>query len=1033
MQKHLLTLLFAFSATALLAQSTVYQQVTTSKNNSLDFNPISLFQKKENLAKNGQYKNALTDGLILEVKNNSISSFISANPQAIKMELEQPSGKNPLQLELVQSELFGSDFKISTNNNPNFSTKNTGLHYRGIIADQPNSAVALSVFENEVLSVIHSENGETFVLGKTKNESEEYIFYNKKNLLETPEIECGTADIPLTGNQIEQMLDYQNTSAKVNNCVNVFLECDFTLATEQGGVQETADYIAGLFNVVATLYQNEEITMKISEIMVWESEDPYAATTSAAALDLFKATRTDFNGDLAHLISRGAPVAGGIAWIGGLCSEYNYGYSYIKDFYNELPGYSWSVNVIAHEIGHNLGSPHTHACTWNGNNTPLDGCGSLLGYGEGCSGSIPTDGGTIMSYCHLLSGVGVNFAKGFGQQPGDLIRSIVASASCLSVCEESSATNEECISVISEFPYTEGFENGFGIWNQNENDHCDWTMNSGTTDSDGTGPNSAVEGENYLYVESSRNFFKTAVLETGCINFGNVTTPKLLFNYHMFGAQMGSLEVFVSENDNEFVSVWAVKNNQDRLWETALIDLSAFAGTSVKLKIQATTGKDYTSDIAIDNIRIFDFEMPCEKPEIQINTVDVLCNGNKTGMAEIITAAAPESLTYLWSTGETTSQISDLRAGSYRVTVSNSIFCHSTASFQINQPEILELAFQKNDASSAGSLDGDILLSASGGVPPYEFEWSASNDGSKSLSELSVGLYMATVTDANGCFATETIEIEELPSGCDEIMELPYAQNWENGTENWVQNTEDDFDWTIHSGRTSSSGTGPVKAFEQENYAYIEASNNYYKSAVLTSPCFNLSGMKNPNLTFSYHLYGNQMGTLSLEISEDGGETWTDEYWSQTGDAGSEWQEASLDLGNYTGKMIKIRFEGDVKGGLRSDMAIDAIYLDEKGSEIPTLAANQALKNTEAELSDFTIYPNPAVDETTLSFNADSEQEIHVTIFDISGKTIKRQIINSTSGNNKFKIDLASFAPGLYYTEIQNQQTTLINKFLKTD
>ena len=94
--------------------------------------------------------------------------------------------------------------------------------------------------------------------------------------------------------------------------------------------------------------------------------------------------------------------------------------------------YSWNVMVIAHEFGHTFGSRHTHACVWNGNGTAIDGCSGAT---EGSCGlpGIPSGGGTLMRYCHLQS-VGVNFSLGFGLQPGNLIRSRVAGASCLDGC-----------------------------------------------------------------------------------------------------------------------------------------------------------------------------------------------------------------------------------------------------------------------------------------------------------------------------------------------------------------------------------------------------------------------------------------------------------------------------------------------------------------------------------------------------------------------------------------------------------------------
>jgi hypothetical protein len=97
------------------------------------------------------------------------------------------------------------------------------------------------------------------------------------------------------------------------------------------------------------------------------------------------------------------------------------------------------VEVIAHEIGHNFGLPHTHNCTWSDGTTTgaIDNCGHNYGngvtYEDGtCVGPTPTNGGTIMSYCHLVSGIGINFSNGFGALPGaKMLAELNAAATCL--------------------------------------------------------------------------------------------------------------------------------------------------------------------------------------------------------------------------------------------------------------------------------------------------------------------------------------------------------------------------------------------------------------------------------------------------------------------------------------------------------------------------------------------------------------------------------------------------------------------------
>src|SRR5690606_2449176 len=116
--------------------------------------------------------------------------------------------------------------------------------------------------------------------------------------------------------------------------------------------------------------------------------------------------------------------------------------------------------AMTHEMGHGFGSPHTHACAWNGNNTAIDGCGPAAGYSEGCTGPIPPEGGTIMSYCHL-TGVGINFTLGFGDQPAALIRNTIDSKDCLATnCID---TDDYCNISIEELSVTQSSVDSFQV------------------------------------------------------------------------------------------------------------------------------------------------------------------------------------------------------------------------------------------------------------------------------------------------------------------------------------------------------------------------------------------------------------------------------------------------------------------------------------------------------------------------------------------------------------------------------------------
>jgi hypothetical protein len=219
----------------------------------------------------------------------------------------------------------------------------------------------------------------------------------------------------------------------LTDCVRLYIEVDNDIVVNKGGEVGATNYITAVYNQLATLYANEQIKTTLHKVVVWNQASPYTSNTSSGLMNQFAAQRPNFDGDLAMLVSY--KVSGGIAYVNGICSfskSFSVGYSGISNNFNTVPTYSWTINILAHEFGHLFGSPHTHACAWNGNNTPYDGCAQPE---SSCSpGTIPSGGGTIMSYCHLLTGVGVNFQKGFGDQPGNLIRSRVAAANCLSAC-----------------------------------------------------------------------------------------------------------------------------------------------------------------------------------------------------------------------------------------------------------------------------------------------------------------------------------------------------------------------------------------------------------------------------------------------------------------------------------------------------------------------------------------------------------------------------------------------------------------------
>ncbi len=161
---------------------------------------------------------------------------------------------------------------------------------------------------------------------------------------------------------------------------------------------------------------------------------------------------------------------------------------------------------------------------------------------------------------------------------------------------------------IKALPNIDGFEGGGGsLWRQSTSDDIDWTSQQGTTPSGSTGPSGAASGSYYLFTEASSQPNKTAMIESTRLDLEHSTLPTLMFEYHMYGADMGTLSVDVFDgtwHSNVWVRSGQQHTSSSNPWSTAVVDLSPFAGMrDVVIRLRGKTGGNYRSDMAIDNLR----------------------------------------------------------------------------------------------------------------------------------------------------------------------------------------------------------------------------------------------------------------------------------------------------------------------------------------------------------------------------------------------------------------------------------------------
>ncbi|MEI6852431.1 MAG: gliding motility-associated C-terminal domain-containing protein, partial [Bacteroidota bacterium] len=139
----------------------------------------------------------------------------------------------------------------------------------------------------------------------------------------------------------------------------------------------------------------------------------------------------------------------------------------------------------------------------------------------------------------------------------------------------------------------------------------------------------------------------------------------------------------------------------------------------------------------------------------------VSCFGGNNGMALVTANGGSAPYTYNWSNSANTVINSGLTAGTYTVTTTDYNGCTSMASVVINQPALITIGVtSQTNVFCAGGNNGAATITASGGIVPYSYNWS-NGANTAHISGLTAGSYTVTVTDNNGCVATNTIIITE--------------------------------------------------------------------------------------------------------------------------------------------------------------------------------------------------------------------------------------------------------------------------------
>ncbi|CAF3769976.1 unnamed protein product, partial [Adineta steineri] len=475
------------------------------------------------------------------------------------------------------------------------------------------------------------------------------------------------------------------------------------------------------------------------------------------------------------------------------------------------------------------------------------------------------------------------------------------------------------------------FETDLCLWETKGLADFEWTRGSSQTSSLATGPpGDHTTGKGYyVYIEASipQKEGDRARLQSPLVPA--TTSSCLVFYYHMFGADIGTLNVMIQTSASNS-TIYTRSGPHGNVWQKGEVDYRSTL--SYKIIFEGIVGKSWEGDIALDDIDVSLGNCPISNecnfehglcagwehdPEGDFNWTRSRNGSTPTGTPTIdhTLGSAFGHFLYIDPTGRLTGDTALIMSPSYKG----------------SQPRCLRLWYHL-----FGAAQGTLQIQQQPEIGRPKTLWTRTNDQDNIWRQVRVNIpallgmstYKILIAGIVGSKPTGDLAIDDLSNTEGECpgSEVCTFQDdyctWVNGPNNIV----DDFDWLRNAGGTPSYGTGPsvdhTFGTAEGMYIYIEASDTFNKNA----KAWLMSEHYEPGphcLVFYYHLYGEDIGTLNV-YSRIGNNN-LQLQWSLSGDHGDAWRMGAVNVNIPTEFYFII--EGLHGGSFQGDMALDDILV----------------------------------------------------------------------------------------------------------
>jgi gliding motility-associated-like protein len=216
---------------------------------------------------------------------------------------------------------------------------------------------------------------------------------------------------------------------------------------------------------------------------------------------------------------------------------------------------------------------------------------------------------------------------------------------------------------------------------------------------------------------------------------------------HCFGGNTGSVTATVTGGTGPYTYSWNSAPVQTTPTATGLT-----AGSYTVIVTDAN-GCTATNSVTISQ--------PATDMIISITQENILCSGGTTGSATATVTGGLEPYAFSWNTipVQTKETATDLSAGNYTITVTDSYGCIKTGVVNITEPQPLSIQSSVTPASCPDSKDGSVVLTITGSTAPFNVLWSDGFTG-QNRSGVEPGTYNVVITDKNNCGEAIVVNVE---------------------------------------------------------------------------------------------------------------------------------------------------------------------------------------------------------------------------------------------------------------------------------